>query len=78
MNIVNEAVKRNEAINEIKMKTEMKDLSPPEEQRSSDVSGAIQTTHAKLADYEDQYDANHDFAIFAAKDKSQGGFLDLR
>lgn len=79
MNIVNQAVKRNEAINDIKLKTEMKDLSPPENQRNSELS-AVQTTNAKMnpADYDEQYDANHDFAIFANKDKSQGGFLDLR
>lgn len=37
-------------------------------------------TLAKLnpADYDEQYDANHDFAIFANKDKSQGGFINLR
>ena len=28
--------------------------------------------------YEEQYDANHDFAIFANKDKAVGGFLDLK
>jgi len=29
-------------------------------------------------EYESQYDANHDFAIFATKDQALGGFLGLR
>lgn len=29
-------------------------------------------------EYESQYDANHDFAIFATKDQALGGFLGLK
>lgn len=33
---------------------------------------------AAIQEYESQYDANHDFAIFATKDQALGGFLGLK
>lgn len=33
---------------------------------------------ARPQEYESQYDANHDFAIFATKDQALGGFLGLK
>lgn len=42
------------------------------------VGTAVKTEASDMKHYQEQYDPNQDFAIFAAKDKKTGGFIGLK
>jgi len=81
LSLVGEAIKRHEAIKDIGHETpERQDLDHVLNRNASDLGlvSVVNTEDKLVQQFEEQYDPNQDFAIFATKDEKNGGFIGLR